>query len=211
MRRLFSRSIPQPVNGVPPLLIVGLGNPGSEHARNRHNVGFWVVNRLARLAGADFTRRGRLASLAEGTLAGRQVVLVKPQTFVNNSGDAVRDLLRRYRASPSDLLVVYDDLDLPVGALRIRQEGSHGGQNGMRSIIAAVGSQNFPRVRIGIGRPLAGGEPTRDPEYVAAYVLANPPPEERRILEETVERTAEAVQTIVAGNLSGAMAQFNSG
>jgi PTH1 family peptidyl-tRNA hydrolase len=211
VRRFFARSRGGQAPGDVERLIVGLGNPGSEHARNRHNVGFWVVNRLARLAGIDFARRGRLASLAEGTIAGRHVALVKPQTFVNNSGDAVRDLLRRYRLAPSDLLVVYDELDLPVGALRIREQGGHGGQNGMRSIIAAIGSQEFPRIRIGIGRPLAGGEPTRDPEYVAAYVLADPTPEERERLEAAVERAAEAVLAVLADGVGGAMARFNSG
>ncbi len=211
MPRLFRRPRAGALQAEPEWVIVGLGNPGAQYARNRHNVGFWVVNRLARIAGADFTRRGRLAAVADATLVGHQVELVKPQTFVNNSGEAVRELLRRYRLSPSALLVIYDELDLPVGALRIREQGSHGGQNGMRSIIAAIGSQQFPRLRIGIGRPVVGGEPTRDPEYVAAYVLDDPPPEQRRVLEATSDRAVEAVQNILSVGLIGAMARFNSG
>jgi PTH1 family peptidyl-tRNA hydrolase len=211
MRRLFRRRPEHRADIEPALLIVGLGNPGAGAARNRHNVGFWVVNRLARLAGVEFTRRGRLLALAEGEVAGRPVALAKPQTFVNNSGEAVRELLRRYRMSPEQLVVVYDDLDVPVGTLRIRERGSHGGQNGMRSIIAAIGSQEFPRVRIGIGRPLVGGQETRDPEHVAAYVLSDPSPEERKLLDLAAERAVEALRAIVADGLGSAMARFNSG
>jgi PTH1 family peptidyl-tRNA hydrolase len=191
-------------------LIVGLGNPGPEHAGNRHNVGFWCLNEVAKRAGMSFRRHGKLASLAEGTLAGREVILAKPQTFVNRSGDAVRDLVRRNGIDPRKVIVVYDELDLPVGALRIREQGSHGGQNGMRSIIAALGTQEFPRVRIGIGRPSAGGEPTRDPEHVAAYVLSNPPVEERRILNSAVGRAADAIELLLGQGVDSAMAQFNS-
>jgi peptidyl-tRNA hydrolase, PTH1 family len=191
-------------------LIVGLGNPGPEHSGNRHNVGFWCVNELARRNGWSFRRRGRLAAIAEGTLRDRHVLLIKPQTFVNRSGEAVGDLVRRYRVQPAHVLVIYDELDLPIGALRIREQGSHGGQNGMRSIIAALATQEFPRIRIGIGRPLAGGEPTRDPEYVAAYVLSNPPRDERQQLEVVVARAADAAEFLLRDGVSGAMAQFNT-
>ncbi len=211
MRRLFSRAATPPEDPNPPLLIVGLGNPGAAYARNRHNVGFWVVNRLARRAGADFVRRGRLAALAETTLADRRVLLVKPQTMMNGSGDAVRDLLRRYHVGPAALIVICDDLDRPVGALRIRERGSDGGQRGLRSIIGALGTQEFTRVRIGIGHPTIGGERTRDPEDVAAYVLADPRPDERKTLELTADRAADAVEAILAEGLNGAMARFNSG
>lgn len=190
---------------------MGLGNPGAEYASNRHNVGFWCVNRLARRAGSDFRRRGRLVSIAEGTIGDRAVLLAKPQTFVNSSGDAVRELVRQYHVVPKQLIVVYDDLDLPLGALRIREQGSHGGQNGVRSIIAAIDSEEFPRVRIGIGRPLADGQPTRDPEHVAAYVLSNPPPSERRELDQTVDRAADAIDAIIRDGVTAAMARFNSG
>jgi peptidyl-tRNA hydrolase, PTH1 family len=191
-------------------LIVGLGNPGPEHAGNRHNIGFWCVNELARRSGWSFRRRGRLATIAEGTLCGRHVLLVKPQTFVNRSGDAVGELARRYRLPATQVVVIYDELDLPVGALRIREQGSHGGQNGMRSIIAALGTQEFPRIRVGIGRPFAGGEPTRDPEYVAAYVLSNPPRDERQQLESVVVRVADAIEYLLREGTGGAMAQFNT-
>jgi peptidyl-tRNA hydrolase, PTH1 family len=194
-----------------PLLIVGLGNPGPERASNRHNVGFWCVNRVAKKAALNFSRRGRLASIAEGTIGGREVLLAKPLTFVNRSGEAVRELLRRHKIPPQNMIVVYDDLDLPVAALRIRERGSHGGQNGMKSIIAAIATQDFPRIRIGIGRPEVDGQPTRDPEHVAGYVLSNPPASERRQLDGTVELAAEAIETAIAEGIDTAMARFNSG
>jgi len=192
-------------------LIVGLGNPGPEYAGNRHNVGFWCIDELARRAGLRFNRRGRLAAVAEGILDGRTVTLAKPQTFVNRSGDAVRELVRRYRVPPGQLIVVYDELDLPAGTLRIRERGSHGGQNGMRSIITALGTQDFPRIRIGIGRPSILGQPTRDPEHIAAYVLSNPPAEQRRLLDDTAGRAADAIELLLRQDADSAMGQFNSG
>jgi PTH1 family peptidyl-tRNA hydrolase len=139
------------------------------------------------------------------------VTLAKPQTFVNRSGDAVRDLLRRLRVPAERLIVVYDELDLPVGTLRIRESGSHGGQNGMRSIIAAIGSQDFPRIRVGIGRPDYLGQPTRDPEQIAAYVLSDPPWAEKEELQKAVSRAADAIEVLLRDGASGAMGLFNSG
>ena len=191
-------------------LIVGLGNPGKEYAQNRHNVGFWCVNRLAHGAGADFGRRGRLATVAEGILGERHVALAKPRTFVNNSGEAIRELMKRYRLKSGDLIVICDDLDLPPGALRIRERGGHGGHNGLRSIIACIGTDDFPRVRIGIGRPWVDGLPTREPERVAAHVLADPPSGERRELDARVEDAVTAVQVMLAEGVSAAMGRYNT-
>lgn len=193
-----------------PLLIVGLGNPGREHAHNRHNVGFWCANRLARRAGTDFNGGGRLASIAEGVLCGRRVWLAKPRTYVNASGPAVAELLRRYRLRPQDLVVICDDLDRDVGALRVRGRGGHGGHNGLRSIVASIGSEDFCRVRIGIGRPTVAGSPTRDPEYVAAYVLGDPPRKEREALDAAVESAADAVEVLLTDGIERAMGRFNS-
>ncbi|MGI8552541.1 MAG: aminoacyl-tRNA hydrolase [Dehalococcoidia bacterium] len=190
-------------------LIVGIGNPGKESAGNRHNLGFRCINRLARRAGIDFSQRGRLASTGEGQLAGRQVILAKPRTYVNKSGEAVRELLKRHRLPPEQLLTVYDDLDLPVGVLRIRERGSHGGQNGMRSILAAITSQEFPRVRIGVGRPVINGEATWEPEAVGNYLLSDPPAAERKLLDEAVERAADAIEIILSDGAGAAMARFN--
>ena len=190
-------------------LIVGLGNPGSQYARSRHNVGFWCVNRLGRAHGIPLSTHGRLATTGRGELAGREVVLVKPRTFVNLSGRAVAALVRRYDVAPSDLLVVYDDLDLPLGRVRVRPGGSHGGHRGMKSIVESVGSREFPRIRIGIGRPQVAGQPTYEPEEVAGYVLSPVTAGERRVLDEAVAHAAEAVLVILAEGVDAAMSRFN--
>ncbi len=189
-------------------LIVGLGNPGAAYAANRHNAGFWTVNRLARAHGIDVKAKGKLAATGEGDVEGVRVALAKPRTFVNRSGDAVRELLRRHGLAPDRLLVVYDELDLPSGQVRIRPKGSHGGHNGMRSIVEAVG-QNFARIRIGIGRPTVDGEPTRDPDAVAEYVLSDPSREERARLDDAVATAIAAIETLLREGLEAAMSRFN--
>lgn len=190
-------------------LIVGLGNPGGDYAGNRHNVGFWVINRLGRRLGIEPTQHSRLASTGEGHYNGRRLVLAKPRTFVNLSGDAVRELLRRYRLEPSQALIVYDELDLPLGRVRLRERGGHGGQNGLKSIVARLGTTDFPRVRIGIGRPLVGGTPSRDPDVIAGYVLSDPPPDERARLDAAVERVIEALICTLDEGIEAAMNRFN--
>lgn len=191
-------------------LVVGLGNPGGEHAQNRHNVGFWTVNRLARRHGIELGDRGRLAFSGTGLVCGHAVTLAKPRTFVNRSGEAVLHLVRHLKLDHSqELLVICDDLDLPVGKVRVRAMGSHGGQKGLQSIVEAVRSEDFPRVRIGIGRPLVDGEPTWDPEAVASYVLSDPPPEERRLLDEAVESAQEAIECILEEGVEVAMNRYN--
>jgi PTH1 family peptidyl-tRNA hydrolase len=190
-------------------LIVGLGNPGKHYAHNRHNVGFWCLNRLARRAGIDFTQRSRLASVAEGRIGERHVILVKPRTFYNDTGNAVRELLKRHRLQPAQLLVVIDDLDLPVGAVRLKERGSPGGQGGMKSIVTAIGSQEFPRLRIGIGRPSIQGTPSYEPEVIAGYVLADPPSAERALLEQALDQAVEAIETLLTDGIAAAMARYN--
>ncbi|TMB98500.1 MAG: aminoacyl-tRNA hydrolase [Chloroflexi bacterium] len=189
-------------------LIVGLGNPGTPYSHNRHNVGYWCVNRLARLHGINLKTR-RLASLGEGRIDGLPVVLLKPRTFVNESGHAVAPALRRQKISPERLLVVYDELDLPAGRLRIKPRGGHGGHNGIRSIVAAAGSSDFPRIRIGIGRPHVDGEPVWDPDVVAVWVLSDPSPNEARTLQDAVSRAAQAVELLVGEGLEAAMNRYN--
>jgi len=188
---------------------VGLGNPGREYAHSRHNVGFWCLNRLARRHGIAFSSRGRLAAVGDGRLAGRPVILAKPRTFVNLSGRAVSHLLQRYRLSPQQLLVVCDDLDLPLGRVRLRPSGSHGGHRGMRSIVEAIGSQDFPRIRIGIGRPQVAGEPTWEPEAIVDYVLGPMTAEERRILDEAAATAGEAILCLLSEGVETAMSRFN--
>jgi len=189
-------------------LIVGLGNPGPAYAHNRHNVGYWCVNRLARLHGIDLKAR-RVAAIGEGEIRGHPVTLLKPRTYVNNSGHAVAPVLRHAHIAIQRLLVVYDDLDLPVGRVRIKPRGGHGGHNGVRSIAATIGSTDFPRVRIGIGRPQVDGGPSWDPDVVAAWVLSDPLPSEVVVLQEAVARAAEAVEAIIAEGLETAMTRYN--
>jgi PTH1 family peptidyl-tRNA hydrolase len=191
-------------------LVVGLGNPGEQYAHNRHNVGYWTVNRLARKHGIEFDVRTSSYFLGEGRIAGRQVALAKPRTFMNRSGDAVWNLVKRLKLDDaSELLVVYDELDLPVGKVRIRAKGGPGGQKGVAHIIERLGTDGFPRVRIGIGRPVVDGQPTWDPDAVAEYVLSDPPPDERALLDAAVARAVEAIEVAIAEGIEVAMNRFN--
>ena len=190
-------------------LIVGLGNVGKEYAENRHNVGFWVVNRLARRHGIELDTGGQ-AALGTGRIGEHEVSLAKPRTYVNKSGDAVWNLIKRLKLDDArELLVVHDELDLPVGKVRLRTKGGSGGYKGLQSIIDATGSSDFARIRIGIGRPVVNGKPSWEPEHVANYVLSNPPPNERTLLDEAVERAIEAIEVAIADGVERAMASFN--
>lgn len=189
-------------------LIVGLGNPGEQYARNRHNVGFWVVNELARRAGTKLKTQGSTMQIGVGTLAGEKVALAKPKTFMNLSGKAVAQALQWTGAPLDRTIIIYDELDMASGALRIRAGGGHGGHNGLKSVVSAVGP-DFVRVRIGIGRPMRGDEPTWDPEAIAGYVLSNPTGEEKRRLEETASIAADAVEAIIADGWDAAGNRYN--
>ena len=194
-------------------LLVGLGNPGTLYSHNRHNVGFWCINRLARLHGIPL-KASRLATIGEGSIGGPAgqavpVVLAKPRTFVNRSGHAVAAILRNFRIDPMRMLVVCDDLDLPAGKLRLRAGGGHGGQKGLRSIIATIGSGDFPRLRLGIGRPTLDGQPSRDPDVVADYVLSDPAPQDAEALQAAVAEAAQAVEAILHEGVEAAMNRYN--
>ena len=190
-------------------LVVGLGNPGQAYAAHRHNVGFWCVRRLASDWGIRF-KSSRLARIGEGQADDQPLVLAKPRTFMNRSGDAAASLLQRYKLSPQQMLVICDDLELLVGSIRLRPRGGDGGHNGLRDIIYAIASEDFPRLRIGIGRPrTAEGEPVTHPLVVAKYVLGEPGPEEQAALEAAVERAAEAVACILREGLAVAMNRYN--
>ncbi len=185
-------------------LIVGLGNPGEQYLRNRHNVGFQCVDHLADRHGLRFTEKQHKARLGSDMIGGQRVVLAKPFTFMNDSGQSVAALVRWYKIEPaSELLVIYDDLDLPFETIRLRANGSAGGQNGMRSIIQHLGAQNFPRVRVGIGRP-AGRQDPKD------YVLGNWSREQSEQLPALYARVADAVETVITEGLTLAMTRFNA-
>ncbi|MCJ7492549.1 MAG: aminoacyl-tRNA hydrolase [Dehalococcoidia bacterium] len=190
-------------------LIMGLGNPGRDYAHNRHNVGFWCVNRLARSYNVALDNRTSLATVGQGHIEGRDAALAKPRTFVNNSGEAAAALVRRFRILPGHLLVICDSLDLPVGVVRVRARGSHGGHKGLKSITQKLGVDAFPRIRVGIGRPLVAGESSYDPEVIADYVLSDPPPDERRALDAATETVIAAVACIMEQGVEAAMNRFN--
>lgn len=182
-------------------LIVGLGNPGRRYQGTRHNIGARVIDTLARRHHVALREEG-WADVGALTLDGARVLLARPQTYVNVSGTAVADLRRRHRLPRENLLVAFDDLDLPVGQIRLRAKGGHGGHNGMRSIIEALGSEEFARLRVGIGRPPEGVDP-------ADYVLSRFSKEEQAQLDEAVERAADAVEAFVRRGIEAAMSAFN--
>ena len=189
-------------------LIVGLGNPGPVYSHNRHNVGYWCINRLAREHGIGLKARS-LAAIGEGEISGQKVTLLKPRTYVNRSGHAVAPALRHAHVAIERMIVVYDELDLPAGRVRIKPKGGHGGHNGLRSIAAAVASTDFPRIRVGIGRPHVGGEPSWEPDVVAGYVLGDPTPSEVETLRTAVSNAANAVEMILAEGVEAAMNRYN--
>jgi len=190
-------------------MIVGLGNPGSEYARSRHSVGFQVIDLLAERNDLEFDRFQKRARLAIGrvrTPAGseQRVLVAKPMTYMNASGEAVAPLAAFYKIAPADVLVVFDDLDLPVGRIRLRPGGGSGGQKGMQSIIKHLGSEAFPRLRVGIGRPPGQMDP-------ASYVLRPFSPEQE--VEMTFVRitAVDAIEAWLAFGIEAAMNQFNAG
>jgi PTH1 family peptidyl-tRNA hydrolase len=192
-------------------LVFALGNPGKEYAGNRRNVGFWAVDRLARLHGLRFETKTGTYALAEGEIGGRRVAIAKTRTYNNESGSAAVSLIRKLKLDHArEMLIVCDHLDLPSGKVRIRRDGSGGGQKGVADIIAKTKTDAFPRVRIGIGRPNHRGVPTRDPEHVAAWVLGDPSPDERRQLDAAVDRAVEAIELALAEGVEAAMNRYNS-
>lgn len=183
------------------VLIVGLGNPGREHRANRHNVGFMAIDRLAAAHGIALNRVQAQAIVGAGALGDQPVILAKPQTYMNRSGVAVGALARFYKIAPENILVIFDDLDLPRGSLRLRAKGGAGGHNGMRSIIEQLG-EDFPRLRLGIGRPPGRME-------AAAYVLQDFGPVERSDLIALLDTAVQAVETFVREGVELAMTRHN--
>ena len=182
-------------------LIVGLGNPGAEYERTRHNVGWMVVDAFARKFRIDVTKHEKNALTGTNRVAGGSVMVAKPLTYMNLSGDAVRLLTNAYLESTDDLIVVYDDIDLPLAKLRIRPSGSSGTHNGMRSIVQSLGTERFPRLRIGIGA--ADGGRLRD------YVLDEFTSEEQPLVDRAIERSVDALLLFARGDLKRAMNEFN--
>jgi peptidyl-tRNA hydrolase, PTH1 family len=183
-------------------LIVGLGNPGKKYERTRHNLGFMVADRLAAKHGVAVTRKKYDSFIGEWNRGGEKVLLVKPQTYMNRSGQALRSLLRYLPVEAEDVAVIHDDLDLPFGRIRIRQQGSAGGHNGMLSILEVLGERAFSRLRIGIGRPPPGMDPTD-------FVLQGFSPDEAARLNDIVSKAADAVECLLDEGARRAMEKFN--
>jgi PTH1 family peptidyl-tRNA hydrolase len=192
-----------------PLLIVGLGNPGSKYDRTRHNVGFEVIDCLAKRWNISLGSEKRFKGDWGQGLGpkGLKLTLLKPTTFMNKSGESVRLVLDWYKWLPQTALVIYDDMDLPVGKIRLRQSGSAGGHNGMRSLIACLGTQEFPRLRLGIDSPKSNRVVESD---TISYVLGRFAPPEQKIIDEVTELSADAVETSIKLGFEIAMNRYNS-
>jgi len=189
-------------------LIVGLGNPGRTYARDRHNIGFRCLNYFASLHYIRFDRRQCQARIGMGKVGGNKLLLAKPGTFVNLSGKAVACLVRKHNIPLDNLLIVYDDLDLPVGKIRLRSSGGSGGHKGIKSIISALGTEDFHRVRIGIGRPQVE-EQSNNEDIIVSYVLGDFSPQEEKVIEAAIVTVAEAIDCLLRQGIEVAMSKFN--
>ena len=191
------------MSGQPLKLVVGLGNPGAEYARTRHNAGFWFVDELARRGGGAWRRESRhQCELARVRIEGGELWLAKPATYMNHSGNAVQSVAAFYRIAPAEVLVVHDDIDLPPGVARLKQGGGHGGHNGVRDVISQLGA-DFWRLRIGVGHPAERAE-------VINYVLHPPRQEETGLISGAIERSLEVWPLIQAGEMEKAMHRLHT-
>jgi peptidyl-tRNA hydrolase, PTH1 family len=190
------------------ILIVGLGNPGQEYSTNRHNIGFLCINHIARSHRIEMDKKQNKARVGTGSIAGNQVVLAKPQTYMNLSGESVLPLMQRYSVKKEELIVIHDDLDLPLGKIRIRPDSSAGGHNGIKSIIGSLGTQNFIRIRVGISRP----QSENDDKMVSIkdYVLGDFTETDKPVIDETIKRVGDAVVTLITAGLHPAMNKYNT-
>jgi PTH1 family peptidyl-tRNA hydrolase len=186
-----------------PYLIAGLGNPGLKYVDTRHNVGFEMLDVLAGAAGIRVSKIKFKSLIGEGKISGHSVILAKPQTFMNASGEAIRDIMQYYKIPPDRLIVIFDDVSLDTGRIRIRARGSAGGHNGMKNIIYHLGTEDFPRIRIGIGHP--GKE-----EDLIDYVLDKFPKDEINTLIQTAKQIPEIVDSIISSGVESAMNKYNA-
>ena len=184
-------------------VIVGLGNPGKDYKNTRHNIGFDVIDALADVAGISVIEKKHKAIIGKGVLDGQKVILVKPQTYMNLSGESVRDIIDYYKVDEEqELIVISDDTSLDVGNIRIRKKGSAGGHNGLKNIIAHLGHDTFMRVKMGVGEKPKGYD-------LADYVLGHFSSDERKIMDVSAKTAIEAIRLIMAGDADGAMNQYN--
>lgn len=181
-------------------LIVGLGNPGKEYDGTRHNIGFAAVDYIADKYNIELNRIKFKGVFGEGFIDGKKVILLKPTTYMNLSGESIREVINFYKISNEEIIVLYDDISLEVGRLRIREKGSHGGHNGIKSIIANLGTDVFPRVKIGVGAPKGN---------LVSHVLGKFDNEEVEILKETIKASSEATSIIIKSDIKSAMNKLN--
>ncbi len=191
-------------------LIVGLGNPGRGYAHNRHNIGFLCLSHFARTEGIRFDKKKGNARIGTGEAAGNKVVLAKPQTYMNHSGQSVNLLVNRFDINPDDLLVIHDDLDLTLGKIRISHGSGSGGHKGVNSIIYSLESREFIRIRVGIGRPMPPSDSASISEDgIIAYVLGDFTAEEKKIVSQVIPRVSEAIRCLLSEGLAVAMNKYN--
>lgn len=203
IRSLFQKKPAGPAAGPVEYIVVGLGNPGSKYENTRHNCGFMAVDRIAKQAGATIDRLKFKGLTATAQIAGKTVLLLKPSTFMNLSGQSVQEAMTFYKIPPQHVIVLFDDISLEPGRIRIRTKGSDGGHNGMKNIIYLTGSQDFPRVKIGVG---AKPDPRWD---LADWVLSRFSSQEQKKLDEALEHAAGAVTLLLQGNAVEAMNRYN--
>ncbi len=189
-------------------LIVGLGNPGKAYGQNRHNIGFRCLDYFAKLHSIRFDKKQCQARVGVSEVEGEKLLLAKPRTFVNLSGKAVGCLVHKHDIPLNDFLVINDDLDLPLGKIRLRPGGGSGGHKGMKSIISAVGSEDFPRIRVGIGRPQAEEQPNSE-DIIVNYVLGDFTLEEAEVVKPVLAKVAEALDCFLTQGIEAAMSKFN--
>ena len=191
-------------------LIVGLGNPGRGYAGNRHNAGFMCLSHFARTQGIKLNTKQGKARIGGGEVVGVELVLARPQTYMNQSGQSVKALARKFKVSPGDIIIVHDDLDLPPGKIRIRRGGGSAGHKGVASVVAELGSREFVRVRVGIGRPVASdGSEELTEEAIVDYVLGDFAPEEKLVISRAIPVVGEAILCLLAAGLEIAMNKYN--
>ena len=191
-------------------IIIGLGNPGQGYAHNRHNVGFICLNHFAKFHGIRFDKKQGKARIGTGEMAGNRIIVAKPQTYMNLSGQSVSLLIKKFNISLDNLVVIHDDLDLSLGKIRIRQGSGSGGHKGVESIISYLGSQNFPRIRVGIGRPTVTESPMEISEAaIIAYVLSDFTPGEERIISQLLPEVSQAILCLLTEGLTTAMNKYN--
>lgn len=184
------------------ILIAGLGNPDREYCQNRHNIGFMVVDKLGQEESIAFAQKKFNAHIGMGQMSGRRVILMKPNTYMNLSGDAVSAAVHFYKILPENILVIHDDIDLSLGRIKVKMGGGHAGHNGVRSIMQRLGENTFPRIRVGIGRPNKSGN-------VIGHVLGNFSSEEKPILDKVLRRAVNAARTTMEDGVREAMNLFN--